>query len=86
MGTPYRVVNQGSPFYPQIFNIVVDTIFHHWVELVEDNKAGAGTTNPGGTRKPDNPLKGIRNPIPWDPDNYLKGIRDIVPNGIRQEG
>ena len=24
----------------------------------------AGSTNPGGTRKPDKPLKGIRNPIP----------------------
>ena len=36
---------------------------------------------PGGTRKPDNPLKGIRNPIPQDPDNPLKEIQDLVQNG-----
>ena len=45
----------------------------------------AGTTNPRGTRKPDNPLKGIRNPIPRDPDNPLKGIRDLVQNGTRNQ-
>ena len=50
------------------------------------NRIGcAGTTNPGGTRKPDNPLKGIRGPIPQNPDNPLKGIRDLVPNGIRSQ-
>ena len=53
------------------------------------------TTNPGGTRKPYNPLKGIwnmitlnpgnllkgiQNPITQDPDNPLKGIRDLVQN------
>ena len=43
----------------------------------------AGTTNPGGTRKPDNPLKGIRNTIPWNPNNPIKGIRDIVQNRTR---
>ena len=39
---------------------------------------GAGTTNPGGTRKLNNTLKGIRNTIPQDLDNPLKGIRDLV--------
>ena len=39
-----------------------------------------GTTNHGGTRKPDNPLKRIWNMIPQDPDNPLKGIRDLVQN------
>ena len=34
----------------------------------------AGNTNPGETWKPDNLLKGIRNPIPQDPDNSPKGI------------
>ena len=43
----------------------------------------AGTNNPGGIRKPDNPFKGIRNPIPWNPDNPLKGIRDLLQKGIR---
>ena len=43
----------------------------------------AGYTNPGGTRKPDNSLKGIWNPIPQDPDNPLKGIRDLVQNGTQ---
>ena len=34
----------------------------------------AGTNNPGGTRKPDNPFKGIRNPIPRNPNNLIMGI------------
>ena len=41
-----------------------------------------GTTNTGVTRKPDNPLKIIRNPIPQKPDNPLKIIQNLVPNGI----
>ena len=41
------------------------------------------TTNPRGTPKQDNPLKGIRDPIPRNPYNPLKGIWDLVPNGIR---
>ena len=32
----------------------------------------AGTTNPGGTKKLNNPPKVIRNPIPQDPDNPIK--------------
>ena len=35
------------------------------------------------TRKTDNPLKGIRNRIPWNPDNNLKGIQNLLPNGTR---
>ena len=45
----------------------------------------AETTNPGGTRKPDNTLKGIRNPIQQDSDNPLKGIRELVQNGTRSQ-
>ena len=45
----------------------------------------AGTTNRGGAQKPNNPLKGIRNPIPWNPENPLKGIRDLVQNGTRTQ-
>ena len=45
----------------------------------------AGTTNPWVTRKPDNPLKGIRNPIPRKPDNPLKGIWNRVPNLIQSQ-
>ena len=41
-----------------------------------------GNTNPGGTRKPDNPLKVIRNPITRNLDNPLKVIRNLVPNII----
>ena len=43
----------------------------------------AGTTNPMGTPKPDNPPKGIRNPIPRNPENPLKVIRDLVQNRTR---
>ena len=43
---------------------------------------GAGTTNNGVTRKPDNPLKGIHNPIPQNQDNSLEGIRNLVPTEI----
>ena len=58
------------------------------IENSKDRRNGTGrgcaeTTNPGGTRKPDNPLKGIQNPIPWNPDNPLKGIRDQLQNGTR---
>ena len=42
-----------------------------------------GTTNPGGTRKPNNPLKGICNPISRNPDNPIKVIQDLVQNETR---
>ena len=59
-------------------------------ENLKKRRTGAGrgcdgTTNPGGTRKLDNPLKGIRNPIPQDPDNPLKGIQDLVQNVTRSQ-
>ena len=44
-----------------------------------------GTTNPGVTRKSDNPIKGIRDPIPQNPDNPLKEIRNLVLNRIRSQ-
>ena len=47
--------------------------------------ACAGTTNPGGTQKPDNPLKGIQNPIPRNLDNPCKRILELVPNGIQSQ-
>ena len=42
-----------------------------------------GTTNTGVTRKTDNPLKGIQNPIPQKLDNPIKGIRNLEPNIIQ---
>ena len=51
----------------------------------ETGRGCAGTTNPRGTWKKDNPLKGIRNPIPQDPDNPHKGILDLVQNGTRSQ-
>ena len=56
-----------------------------YIEISKDRRTGtgrgcAGNNNPGVTRKPDNPLKGIRDPIPRNPDNPLKGIRDLVKN------
>ena len=61
-----------------------------YIDNSKERKTGtgrgcAGTTNPGGTRKPDNLLKGIWNPIPWNPDNPLRGIWDLLPNGIRSQ-
>ena len=44
-----------------------------------------GTTNPRVAQKPDNPLKGILNPIARKPDNHLQGIRNLVPNGIQSQ-
>ena len=57
-----------------------------YIENSKDRKTGtgrgcSGTTNPGGTRKLDNPFKGIRNPMTQNPDNPCKGIRDLVQNG-----
>ena len=51
------------------------------VVFVVHDDVPAGTTNPRGTRKQDNPLEGIRIPIPRNPDNPLKGIRYLVHNG-----
>ena len=45
----------------------------------------SGTTNRKVTRKPDNPLKGIRNTIPSNPDNTIKGIQNLVPNIIYKQ-
>ena len=45
----------------------------------------AGTNNPRGNRKADNPLKGIRNQNPGNPENPLKGIWDLVQNGNRSQ-
>ena len=61
------------------------------IENSKDRQTGtrrgcAGIINPGGTRKPDNPLKGIWNPIPQDPDNALKGIGDLVQTEPRASG
>ena len=53
------------------------------IEDSKDRQTGtgrgcAGTTNPRGTRKTDNPLKKNRDPIPRNPDNHLKGIWYLV--------
>ena len=58
------------------------------MENSKDRRTGtgrgcAGTTNPGVTQKPYNPLNVIRKPIPWNPDNPLKGIQDLVKNRTR---
>ena len=60
------------------------------IENPKDRKTGtvrgcAGTRNPGVTQKPDNPLKGIQNPVPRKIDNPLKGIRNLVPNGTHNQ-
>ena len=39
-----------------------------------DGKVNAGTTNPGVTWTPDNPLKGTGIKYPGKPDNPSKGI------------
>ena len=38
----------------------------------------AGTTNPVVTRKPDNIIQGIWNPVPRKSDNALKGVQNLV--------
>ena len=60
------------------------------IENSKDRKTGtgrgrSGNTNPGGTQKSDNPLKGIRNPIPQNLYIPLKRIRYLVPNVIRNQ-
>ena len=58
-------------------------IIKRWKDLVSHSISG--TTNPGGTRKSDDPLKEIQNTIPWMLDNHLKGIRDLVQNRTRSQ-
>ena len=36
----YRGMNQGDPLYPNILNVVVDTVVQHWVSLVEYREEG----------------------------------------------
>ena len=43
------------------------------------------STNSEVTRKPDNTLKLIQNPIIWNLYNPLKGIQNLVPNGIQRQ-
>ena len=54
---------------------------HHIIHTLNQLNVFDGTSNPSVTHKPDNLLKGIRNPFPQKPDNSLEGIRNIVPNG-----
>ena len=63
-----------------MFSNIFDMMLFKGVDLII-----SGTANPGGTQKPDNPLMGIRNPIPQDLDNPLKGIRDLVQSGTRSQ-
>ena len=64
-----------------ILRIMMSQQAHHIYAALDP----AGTTNPGITRKLDNPLEGIWNPITRNPDKSLKGIRNIVPNRIRRQ-
>ena len=46
---------------------------------------GDRTKTPRVTQKPDIPLEGIWDPIPWKPHNLLKRIRNLVPNRIQNQ-
>ena len=42
-GDPFkgnRGVLKGEPMYPAIFNMVVDTVIHHWATVVAGNATG----------------------------------------------
>ena len=69
-------------------------IWHHiimrprYVKSTQRNGTGrgcVGTTNPGGTRKPENRIKGTRNTTPLNLDNPRKEIWGLVPNRIRSQ-
>ena len=66
-------------------NVTTKTRLRFFLDLQHTFVHLSGTTNPRGTRKPDNPLKEIRNKIPRNPDNPLQGIRNLVPNRIRSQ-
>ena len=53
--------------------------------LIGTGRGSDGTTTPKVTWKLDNPLKGIRNPIPCKPDIFLKGIYNILPTRIQSQ-
>ena len=38
----YRVVTQGDPLSPTLFNVVVDAVIRHWVTVVASTKEGMG--------------------------------------------
>ena len=75
---------------PYINEIQIFQSNQKYIENSNDQRTGTGrgcdvTTNPRRTQKPDNPLKGIWNPIPQDLDNPLKIIHDIVQNRTRSQ-
>ena len=37
----YRGVTQGNTFFPTVFNVVVDSVIHHWLTVVAPTEAGA---------------------------------------------
>ena len=43
-----RGVTQGDPLSPTIFNVVVDAVFRHWLEVLKTAKEEKGATG-GGT-------------------------------------
>ena len=53
--------------------------------IIIPTEVNAVTDNPGGTRKPDNPPKGIQDTILQDLDNPLKGIWDLLQNRTRSQ-
>ena len=56
-------------------NLEVHTTATKYINQFLQEHNFAGTDNLGRTWKPDNPLKGILNPIPISLDNPYKGIQ-----------
>ena len=80
--TNYLMINWVHPMFLKSKSAASKEYNLNCVEAMSGPFADdSGTTNHRGTQKPDNPLKGIRNPIPWSPDNNLKGIWYLVQNG-----
>ena len=50
----FRGVTQGEPLYPTIFNVVVDAVVHHWVEVMVEGAGGQGRRDQEGRHQ--NPL------------------------------
>ena len=79
------------PKTTQLNNLDLTTTMVVWVIIIyyqdqEYLKTNyAVTTNHGVTRKRDNTLKVICNPIPQKRVNTIKGIRSLLPNRIRSQ-
>ena len=70
--TKYHPIWHQRTMRPKYVKVTKKDIKYSKDQQTGTGRGFVGTNNPGRTQKPDNPLKGIWNPIPQNTDNPLK--------------